>query len=52
MRIEDDILVTEGEPKIMSSRIPSRLEEVEATIARLNQELRRNGWPTATARVR
>ncbi len=52
VRIEDDILVTEGEPKIMSSRIPSRLEEVEATIARLNQELRRNGWPTATARVR
>lgn len=52
VRIEDDILVTEGEPKIMSSRIPSRLEEVEATIARLNQELRRNGWPTVTARVR
>jgi Xaa-Pro aminopeptidase len=52
VRIEDDILVTEGEPKVMSARIPSRLDEVEATIARLNQELRRSGWPTSTARVR
>ncbi|MEY3284355.1 MAG: hypothetical protein RIR86_2368 [Acidobacteriota bacterium] len=52
VRIEDDILVTEGEPKVMSARIPSRIDEVESTIARLNQELRRNGWPTATARAR
>lgn len=49
VRIEDDILVTEGEPKVLSSRIPSRIDEVEATIAQLNQELRRNGWPTSSA---
>lgn len=48
VRIEDDILVTAGEPKVMSARIPSRIDEVETTIARLNQELRRNGWPVAT----
>ena len=49
VRIEDDILVTEGEPKVMSARIPSRLEEVEGVMARLNQELRRTGWPAAGA---
>ena len=47
IRIEDDILVTAGEPRIMSSAIPRRLEEVEATMARLRQELRRSGWPVA-----
>lgn len=38
VRIEDDVLVTEGEPKVMSAAIPSKLEEVEAAMARLKQE--------------
>ena len=49
VRIEDDILVTKGEPQVMSARIPSRIDELEATIARLNLELRRNGWPVVAA---
>ena len=52
VRIEDDILVTDGEPRVMSARIPSRIDEVEGTIARLNKELRQNGWPASTARAR
>ncbi|MGA1369550.1 MAG: M24 family metallopeptidase, partial [Blastocatellia bacterium] len=52
VRIEDDILVTEGVPRVMSSRIPSRLDEVEAVIARLSGELRRSGWPQAAPRKR
>ncbi|MFN0085408.1 MAG: aminopeptidase P family protein [Blastocatellia bacterium] len=47
VRIEDDILVTTGEPRVMSSAIPRRLEEIEAAMARLKQELRRSGWPVA-----
>src|SRR5262249_41009190 len=39
IRIEDDVLVTEGEPKVMSAAIPSKLEEVEAAMARLKQEI-------------
>jgi Xaa-Pro aminopeptidase len=50
VRIEDDILVTAGEPRIMSSAIPRKLEDVEATMARLKQELRKSGWPQVAAR--
>jgi Xaa-Pro aminopeptidase len=46
VRIEDDILVTTGEPVIMSGVIPRRLEDVEATMARLKEELRKSGWPS------
>jgi len=35
VRIEDDVLITNGEPKVISAAIPSKLEEIEATIARL-----------------
>jgi len=49
VRIEDDILVTEGDPRVLSARIPSRIGELEATISRLRRELRRNGWPAVTA---
>lgn len=49
VRIEDDILVTEGDPRVLSARIPSRIDELEATISRLGRELRRNGWPVVTA---
>ena len=45
VRIEDDILVTESEPKVMSASIPSKLEEVEAAMSRLKSELRRSGFP-------
>ena len=47
VRIEDDILVTSGDPVNMSAAIPRKLEDVEATMARLKQELRKSGWPQA-----
>lgn len=47
IRIEDDILVTSGDPVNMSASIPRKLEDVEATMARLKQELKRSGWPVA-----
>jgi Xaa-Pro aminopeptidase len=50
VRIEDDILVTSGEPVNMSGAIPRKLEDVEATMARLKQELRKSGWPSVAAR--
>jgi Xaa-Pro aminopeptidase len=50
VRIEDDILVTPGEPKIMSAAIPRKLEEVEATMAKMKQELRRSGWPQVASK--
>lgn len=37
VRIEDDVLVTAGAPKMISAGIPSKLEEVEATIAQLRK---------------
>jgi len=37
IRIEDDVLISAGEPKVLSAAIPSRLEEVEQAIARLRQ---------------
>jgi Xaa-Pro aminopeptidase len=50
VRIEDDILVTSGEPVNMSGAIPRKLEDVEATMARLKQELRKSGWPSVASR--
>ncbi|MEO6724167.1 MAG: aminopeptidase P family protein [Blastocatellia bacterium] len=50
IRIEDDVLVTNGDPVIMSAAIPRKLEDVEAAMARLKQELRRSGWPQAAMR--
>jgi Xaa-Pro aminopeptidase len=37
VRIEDDVLITGGAPEVISSAIPSRLEEVEASIAQLRK---------------
>jgi Xaa-Pro aminopeptidase len=45
VRIEDDVLITGGEPKIMSAGIPSRLEEVESTIAKLRQAAKTTPMP-------
>ncbi len=50
VRIEDDILVTSGEPVVMSGAIPRKLEDVEATMARLKEELRKSGWPSVAGR--
>jgi Xaa-Pro aminopeptidase len=35
VRIEDDVLITTGEAKVLSAAIPSKLEDVEASIAKL-----------------
>lgn len=35
VRIEDDVLITDGRPKMLSAGIPSKLEDVEADIAKL-----------------
>ena len=37
VRIEDDVLITTGEPKILSGGIPSKLEDVEASVQRLRE---------------
>src|SRR5215475_5126837 len=50
VRIEDDVLVTSGEPVNMSAAIPRKLEDVETTMARLKEELRKSGWPSVAAR--
>jgi Xaa-Pro aminopeptidase len=39
VRIEDDVLITNGGPEVISAGIPSKLEAVEAAIARLRQAL-------------
>lgn len=45
VRIEDDLLITTGDPKVMSSGIPSRLEEVEAAVARLRKAAKTAALP-------
>jgi Xaa-Pro aminopeptidase len=45
VRIEDDVLITTGEPKVMSAGIPSKLEDVEATIARLRSAVKTTPMP-------
>jgi Xaa-Pro aminopeptidase len=40
VRIEDDILITNGEAKVMSAAIPSKLEDVEAAIAQLRKAMK------------
>jgi len=45
VRIEDDVLVTNGAPVVMSGGIPSRLEDVESSIAASRQALKRTPLP-------
>ncbi|MDR3699597.1 MAG: Xaa-Pro aminopeptidase [Candidatus Sulfopaludibacter sp.] len=45
VRIEDDVLITTGEPKVLSANIPSRLEDVEATIAQLRKAMKSTPLP-------
>jgi Xaa-Pro aminopeptidase len=40
VRIEDDVLITNGKPKMLSAGIPSKLEDVEATIAQLRKAMK------------
>ena len=34
VRIEDDVLVTEGDPRVLSSKAPKQVDEIEALMAR------------------
>jgi Xaa-Pro aminopeptidase len=45
VRIEDDVLITRGEPKVLSAAIPSKLEDVEAAILRLHKALKTSRLP-------
>ncbi len=45
VRIEDDVLITGGQPQVLSAAVPSKLEEVEASIAQLRKALRTNPLP-------
>jgi Xaa-Pro aminopeptidase len=45
VRIEDDVLVTNGQPQVLSAGIPSKLEEVEATIAQVRKALKSTPLP-------
>ncbi len=50
VRIEDDVLVTNGDPVVLSAGIPRKLEDVEATMAKLRRELKTSGWPAVAAK--
>ena len=45
VRIEDDLLITAGEPQVLSAGIPSKLEDVEAAIAQLRKALKNTPLP-------
>jgi Xaa-Pro aminopeptidase len=45
VRIEDDVLITNGAPKVISAMIPSKLEEVEGSIARWRKNLKATPLP-------
>ena len=45
VRIEDDVLITTGDPKVLSAAIPSKLEEVEAEVARLRAAVKTSPLP-------
>lgn len=45
VRIEDDVLITAGDPRVISAAIPSKLEEVESAIAKSRQTLKSTPLP-------
>src|SRR5947208_3999254 len=45
VRIEDDVVITAGDPKVISAGIPSKLEEVEASIAKLRAAIKTSPLP-------
>jgi len=45
VRIEDDVLVTNGKPQVLSGAIPSKLEDVETSIAQLRKALKTTPLP-------
>ena len=45
VRIEDDVLITAGAPKVISAGIPSKLEDVEAAIAQLRKAQKNTPLP-------
>ena len=45
VRIEDDVLITNGQPQVLSAAIPSKLEDVEASIGQLRKALKTTPLP-------
>ena len=45
VRIEDDVLITSGDPKVISASIPSKLEDVEASIAKIRSAIKSTPLP-------
>jgi Xaa-Pro aminopeptidase len=45
VRIEDDVLITNGEAQVLSANIPSKLEDVEAAIAKLRKSVKSTPLP-------
>jgi len=45
VRIEDDVVITGGDPKVISEAIPRKLEEVEAAIAKLRAAVKTSPLP-------
>ena len=45
VRIEDDLLITAADPKILSGTIPSKLEDVESAVARLRKQVKSTPLP-------
>ena len=45
VRIEDDVLITAGQPQVLSAGIPSKLEDVEAAVAQLRKALKSTPLP-------
>jgi Xaa-Pro aminopeptidase len=45
VRIEDDLLITNADPKIMSAAIPSKLEDVEAAVAKFRKQVKTTPLP-------
>ena len=43
--IEDDVLITDGKAQVLSAGIPSKLEDVEATIAQLRKSMKSTPLP-------